>query len=434
MKKEMINRKTSKQLFRCKLSFLIGIVFSILLITLGLIITLYSYETQKQRTLSSTEKVFELSSKHTEEKLSVLIDSVKSFVTVSSVLQSLGAEGVGNLPALLPYFTQSFITIPWMESFYVGYEDGSFYMIQAIRGNEEIREATFAPPETAYTIKEILPAADENEQVKFSYFDSELNLLQSRKEKYRGYDPRKRDWYKRAIVTDETVITEPYLFFTTQDVGVTTAHSLREGNGVVGADSVLSALAIILQEHKLTPSTQIVLLDAQGRVLLSTEEADLRKLQELNRSAQDGDLHVANLDSRVANTLYEKSIIAKREGGYVIEVDQEKWFGHTRLIADDTSNGIYIAISSPFSELMVDAEASRKRSLLIVLSVVVAALALGVYFSRRIAGSLLDLSLQAEDVRNFKLAKPLSIHSRVYEVDQHASSMTVMQTSINRLV
>lgn len=434
MKKEMNNSKASKQLFRCKLSFLIGIVFSILLITLGLIITLYSYETQKQRTLRSTEKVFDLSSQNTEEKLSGLIDSVKSFVAVSSALQSLGANGVGNLPVLLPYFKQSFITIPWMESFYVGYDDGSFYMVQAIRGDEHIRQATLAPPEAAYTIKEILPVGDKSKQVQFSYFDSELNLLHSRKDKYRGYDPREREWYKKAIVTDETVITDPYPFFTTQAFGITTTHSLREGNGVVGADSVLSALATILQKHKLTPSTQIVLLDAQGQVLLSTEEADLLKLQELSTSARDGDLHVRNLDNRVANTLYEKNIISKRDGGYVIEVDQKQWFGHTRLVADETSHGIYIAISSPLAELMVDAEASRKRSLLIVLSVVVAALALGVYFSRRIAGSLLDLSLQAQDVRNFKLAKPLSIHSRIYEVDQLASSMTVMQTSINRFV
>jgi len=426
--------KTSEKFFRCKLSLLIGFVFCTLLIILGLIITLYSFETQKQRTLETTEKVFELSSQYTEEKLAGLIDTVKSFVTVSSALQSLGATRVEKLPALLPYLKQSFTTIPWMDSFYVGYGDGSFYMVQAIRDRAHIRKKTEAPKEAAYSIKIIPPATTVDRQVEFSYFDQELNLLQKRKEDIQGYDPREREWYREAIQTDETVITEPYLFFSTREVGITTAHLLREGNGVVGADSVLSALAKILSEQKLTPSTQIVLLDARGRVILSAEEADISRIQELSRKNKEGTLHVKDLHNQSIKILYEKSLAAQAAGGQVIEVNGKEWFGHMRLITDEISNGMYIAISSPFDELLVDALASRKRSLEIVLSIVIAALVLGIYFSHRITESLRKLSLQAEAIRNFKLAKPLTVQSRICEVDQLASSMTVMQGAINRFV
>ena len=95
--------------FKCNLSLLIGFVFSSLLIALGLIITLYSYEIQKKRILASTETIFELSSVHTEEKLSGLIQSVQSFVTMSSALHSLGVGGKETMLVLLPYFKQSFV-------------------------------------------------------------------------------------------------------------------------------------------------------------------------------------------------------------------------------------------------------------------------------------------------------------------------------------
>ncbi len=433
MREKRENNKFS-QLFRCKLSLLIGVVFSSLLVLLGLILTLYSYDTQEQKTLVTTEKIFELTSIQTEEKLTGVIASVKSFVTMSSALQSLSGGGAEKLSLLLPYFRQSFVTIPWMEAFYVGYNDGSFYMVQAIRGNEKIRRILSAPVEAAYSVKLIPPASVTNRQVTFSYFDTELTLLHTRTVAFEGYDPRERGWYRRAISTKDIVITEPYMYFTTQEIGITTAHSLRQGAGVAGADSVLSSIAALLKGQKITDSTEIVLFDAQGRVILSANGTDLQKIEEFKKSGKDGVLRVQELENQSVNILYEKFIAAGLDGGHVLKVDGKQWFGHLRQVTDETSHGIYIAIASPFDELMVNARATRQRSLFIVVSVVFAALALGVYFSQRIAGSLRELSMQAENVRNFKLATPLTVQSRICEVNDLASSMTVMQTAINRFV
>ena len=434
MKKKTSNNGRSKQVFRCNLSLLIGIIFSSLLIALGLSITLYSYETQKQRTLDATENIFELSSKNTQEKLTVLIDSVKSFVTMSSTLKDFGVGGAGKMSVMLPYFRQSFVSIPWMEAFYVGYNDGSFYMVQALRDSEQMRQATGAPAQAAYSIKTISSAADKNRHVQFIYFDSELTLLETRNEVFKGYDPREREWYKEAIGSNKTAISEPYLLFTTQQIGITTAHSLGDGTGVVGADSVLSALAVLLQEQKLTPSTEIVLLDRKGGLILSSNASDLIKLQELRMSDQRGTLYAQDLTQRAINVLYQKCIVKNIDGGHVLELDGKKWYGHVRQIDKEMSSGIYIAIASPFEELMVNIQATRKRNFLILFSVVIAALGLGIYFSRRIAEPLRVLSIQAENIRNFRLATPLTVQSRICEVDQLASSMTVMQTAINRFV
>ncbi len=434
MKKKTYAGETLKKPFRCNLSLLIGLIFSALLVSLGLVVTLYSYETQKKATLESTETIFELSSIQIEEKLSGLINSVKSFVSMSSVLNSLEGGEVEKMSVLLPYFNQSFITIPWMESIYVGYGDGSFYMIQSLRDKEQIRQATSAPALAAYSMKTIPPASDRNRKVQFSYFDSELTLLGTREEDFRGFDPREREWYKSSISNSNVVITEPYIFFTTRELGVTTSRSLLQGAGVVGADSVLSDLGVLLQEQKITQSTQIVLLDINGRVILSADEADLMKIQESGTSDHGGSLHVKDLDNKAINILYEKSIAAQFTGGHVVEVDGEKWFGHIRQVADDGSRGIYIAIGAPFDELMKNIQATRKRNFLITFLVVLVALALGIYFSRRIAEPLRVLSFQAENIRNFKLDAPLSIQSRICEVDQLASSMTVMQKAIKRFV
>ncbi|MCK5071424.1 MAG: GAF domain-containing protein, partial [Desulfocapsa sp.] len=211
-------------------------------------------------------------------------------------------------------------------------------------------------------------------------------------------------------------------------------HLLQDGAGVVGADSVLSVLAVLLQKQKLTPSTQIVLLDKNGRVLLSADETDLIRLEELKKAGSGSSLHVKDLKNKVIGNLYEKSIAVNHHGGYVLEVNGKQWYAHGRHINSATKNGINIAIASPFDELMADAQATRKRNFLILFSVVIVALCLGIYFSRRIAEPLRDLSKQAENIKNFKLSTPLTVQSRICEVDQLASSMSVMQTAINRFV
>jgi HD-GYP domain-containing protein (c-di-GMP phosphodiesterase class II) len=434
MPKNQTNNKKHPKPFRCNLGLLIGCIFSCLLVSLGLTVIYYTYENQKQRALETTENIFKLSSIHTEEKLSGLTHSVKSFVTISSALQSLGAGGAEKMSILLPYFMQSFVTIPWMESFYVGYNDGSFYMIQAIRGNEKIQRATSAPDQAAYAIKIIPPGVENNKQVQFSYFDSDLTPLETRKEIFDGYDPRKRRWYKDAISDENIIITKPYLFFTTQQIGITMAHSLRQGEGVVGADSVLTAIARLLHGHKITPSTQIVLLDPDGQVILSADDADLARLEESRRPDQEGRLHVRDLENQAANILYQKSMLENREGGHVIEIGDEKWFGHVRQMGGEVNSPIYIIIGSPFKELMVNAQTTRQQNLLIMFSVMIAAIGFGIYFSRRIAEPLHDLSMQAENIKNFKLSTPLTVKSRICEVDDLAASMTVMQTAINRFV
>ncbi len=426
--------KEKKQILRCSLAIIIGGVVSSLLILLGLIITFYSYDTYKRETLQFTENVFELNSIYTEEKLSGMIDSVKNFVTVSSALQNLGVGGPGEFFILLPYFRQSFLTIPWMESFYVGYSDGSFSMIQAIRDNEQIRQAVLAPKNAAYSVKTIPSGTDKNKQVAFSYFDSELTFLDKKTLDSETFDPRKRGWYRDASSQQKVVVTEPYIFFTTREVGITTAYPLQAGAGVVGADSVLTTIADFLREQKLTNSTQIVLMDAQGRVVLSASKSDLQKNEEFLKRSENRSLHVTDLDNQAMHNLFEKFVVAKDEGSHVLEVDGRRWFGQVNQVNDETEGGLYLAIASPFEELLVTVRTARKRSLIIIFSVVFAALLLGIYLSSRIAGSLRDLSRQAENVKDFRLETPLTIHSRIYEVDQLAASMTVMQRAINRFV
>jgi len=416
------------------LALTIGIMISSLLVILGIGITYYTYENQKRTALETTEKIFEFSSRQTGDKLFSMIHSVESFVAVSSALDSIGGGEMENLSLLLPYFNQSFTTLPWMTSFYVGYNDGAFYMIQAIKNNELIRNAFSAPEKAAYAVKIIVPASDRKFRMKFQFYGSDLHLLEKRTEDYDGYDPRGRGWYSDGISSEEPVITSPYTFFSSRQIGITVAHALTGKRGVVGADMVLAAISQLLQKQKLTPSTQIVIVGEEGRVFLSAEQSDLLQIRNLKKSSEAAELYVKELENQAPYHVYQELVAKGVEGGKIVGVNGRKWFGHARQLVAAKQSGIYLVITSPLSELMVNARATRQRNLLIILSVVVVAIGLGLYLSNRIAVSLCDLAVQAESVRDFQLSRPFGVHSRISEVDGLADTMMMMQSAINRFV
>ncbi|WP_204128699.1 hypothetical protein, partial [Pseudomonas ogarae] len=57
-----------------------------------------------------------------------------------------------------------------------------------------------------------------------------------------------------------------YVFFSTHNIGTTLARRSGE-NAVIGADLTLATLSATLIKHRVTPSTEIALFDADGNVV-----------------------------------------------------------------------------------------------------------------------------------------------------------------------
>lgn len=422
----------SKEKTRFSLAFAIGVMFSALLVILGVNVTYYTFQNQKNTALRTTDRFFAISSKQTEDKLLAMIQSVESFVNASSALKGFGVDEVENISALLPYFHQSFTTIPWLNAVYAGRDNGSFYMIESIRDNPKTQKAFSAPGNAAYAVKIIESAGGKRVQVQF--YDKDLALIKKRTDAAAGYDPRTTSWYSEAASSDKIVITRPYTFFTSKQLGITIAHSLEGGGGVIGADTVLSSISDLLYSQKLTPSTQIVIMEEDGRFLLSADKNDIAHLEAVRAEDGKAELNVADLRSGVARVMLAELIDRGTEKGKLLQIDGRSWFCHARELAGNKRKGVYIAIASPLDELMVAARKTRQQNVLIVLIGVIMATGLGMYLSRRIAHSLHELSVQAESVRDFQLSTPFSIESKISEVADLSDTMTVMQSAINRFV
>ena len=111
----------------------------------------------------------------------------------------------------------------------------------------------------------------------YVFLDSEQRVLERRQAPDYVFDPRTRGWYQQAIAARHQIKTAPYVFFSTGDVGVSFARRSDVGVAAVGVDLTLRDLSRVLQQQRLTPSSELVLFNAEGVALAYDKPERMRR-------------------------------------------------------------------------------------------------------------------------------------------------------------
>ncbi|PYY81644.1 hypothetical protein DNK59_23480, partial [Pseudomonas sp. TKO26] len=244
----------------------ISVMFTLLMLLTGVILGIYNYRQTTRIILQSSEKLFQRIEQDVRGDLKSTYEPIRHLLRL---LAGDPATQSGNLEqrlALLRPFSQSLQDNPNLASLYLGYADGDFFMVRPLR-NAAIRNQRQAPADSAYEVWSIERNASAGRIHSQSlFFDSQLSMIGRLEHPQDGYDPRNRDWFSNARSETEQITTEPYVFYSTNNVGTTLA--LSSGNmAVLGADLTLEQLSSTLAKHRVTPDTEIALLDDQGNVV-----------------------------------------------------------------------------------------------------------------------------------------------------------------------
>jgi hypothetical protein len=288
---------------RISLRMAVGSMVTLLLITLGVILTLYSFENQKKSTLQKMSRIFTQTALITDEKLASMLIPVRTFVEITSQLPNLSRDNITQYQEYLPYMAQILTKGQSVSSVYVGYNDGSFYMLSYIQDDAKALANTNAPQGTVFYLKEISQIKD-RKQIEETFLDGNIRQIKKIHKNKSTFDPRQRPWYQGALASETTYTTDPYLFHTSRDIGYTISKKLTDQSGVVGVDISIQKLISVLEKQKHTPSTQLLLFHADGRILLSSEPDILLSRYIKSRQTNDLNLSLHNLQSPVMKEMY----------------------------------------------------------------------------------------------------------------------------------
>ena len=80
--------------------------------------------------------------------------------------------------------------------------------------------------------------------------DKEFGVLSTDTRQYNGYDPRIRPWFHAAMQSVGAIQTPPYIFFETNDIGITVAKRTKNSDGVVGGHLTLQTVSKALSGRR----------------------------------------------------------------------------------------------------------------------------------------------------------------------------------------
>ena len=248
-------------------------------------------------------------------------------------------------------------------------------------------------PAGASFLVQSLAAADRPTPGRYLFLDGQLAVIQDEPRPAYRFDPRTREWYRQAMSSATLIRTNPYVFFTTREIGTTLARRSGIDATVVGADITLQDLSRHLAQSRVTPSAQIALVDRLGFVIAHPNPERLVR-------PGPGDPTLTRIDDLEDPAL--KQLLARpgdaTRGHMTLPVQGRAWIGGRRSIEVDIGEPLTLVLAAPRDELVAEARGLAQWQLLIGLGILGLTLGLVWLSARRISRPLEMLARSVERI------------------------------------
>lgn len=292
----------------------------LVLIVVGLVggIIWYNFEKSSALSVMAAKRLLEESGDATLRRVELFYEPVVTIVALGSRVPELSEMSARDKDERLALVLTGLRRYPQLFSLYVGYENGEFDMVTRIGGDErsDARQALSAPDNAVFAHETIRVDGDGTRHGGWSFLDESGTQIAERAAAEATYDPRSRQWYRLARADDKVHRSDPYIFASSHEIGITLSRKLDGASaGVFAADLAVRDVSSFLAEKKITPSSVAFLFNDRGEVIAYPDDS---KIQRTVKDAQDSTLlptTIASLGEPALSALYET---VSRQGGHAM--------------------------------------------------------------------------------------------------------------------
>jgi len=324
----------------------------------------------------------------------------------------------------LPVLVETLRSNRTLSAVYAGYPNGDFFLLRRVESNMQAGGRQL-PRGTAFLVQSIEHLDGISVQGRWLAYDNQGKALGEVAVSDYRFDPRARPWYQLAVAASDVVLTEPYVFFTNKDIGVTMARRNAAGV-VVGLDASLRDLAGEVNDLRLTPGTEIALVGEGDKVIAYT---DLRRIVS---EGPDG-LHLATLSDLGVPVLEA----AQNMGGEartprLLEHSGQDWYVLNLPLRKVGNNPGSILIAMPAKELLAGVRDTLRDQARLIFALAALLLLIGWALGQRLGQPLKSLRDQVEQLAGFDFSTPIGVRSRIREVNDLSKMTARMAKAIAR--
>ena len=329
-----------------------GVLFAVIFIVIGVALSIGGYRLLSQRFSADVQAHAEVIERNLRRDILSAIDPVKSFVAVSAHGPLGYARTLEERLRMLPVIQAILQGVPLANGFLIGYDNGDFLVVDRLDTAED-REYFKTPADCALAVR-VVYGQPSSQAGEFFYYDKSLRLLAAGPDQLlAGYDPRLREWYKRALLTDEMVETGPFYMRNARRSGIIFSQKCRSGIAVLAMGLRVDHLSAMLTDKLPMPGAHLALIRDDGVTLASAQS------QPLDVPGPPDEVPVRNFSS-VVNIGIEQYLAGKRGYNIPVNVQGQDWllFIDEIYSESEAKDGMILAI--PRDELMARANSFLK--------------------------------------------------------------------------
>ncbi len=309
---------------------------------------------------------------------------------------------------------------PTVSAAFVGYADGNF--IYAGRPN------SFSPTDrpdfdkadrNAVVLRVIEGAGPARREV--SWLEAPDGTRGTEHAQPTDYDPKTRPWYVEAEKVRGPVLTEPYRFAWSNEVGISAGVPLVGGGGVIGFDYTLEVLSRLISTYKITPNAVIMVGHGDGVVDLESEGCVATM-----PGCMPGDAKVrATLRRAIRNAVAEKRRIDRR-----VFVDDRPYRMIAGPVPEVLGQHFVVGTAVPAVELAADSRALLERAAVAAAIAVGLAILAALAASMAVSRSIGLIAAKTERIRNLDFTDRAPMQSRISEIVRLSDAVERMREGL----
>ena len=328
------------------------------------------------------------------------------------------------------YFYNQLSIYPHFAGIYMGTPDGNFY---DVRRSDTHSIGGFRT--------KIIVHRGNTRQTHLIWHDNQFNRLSKTSDPEDTYDPRKRPWYQKALLTKQIVWTDPYIFFTSKKPGITIAGPFYDNGkrlkGIVGVDIEIDQLSTFIGSLKIGKSGRAFLMN-RNRDIIAFPDPTKLNFKGIGQQTRDRLVKIDELDDELSQKAYASAGFGyDAEGLIILDKPEFATFQH--------GSKVFHAMFTPFStpewpwvigvylpedDYLGEIKKNRMNSILITVVISVFAAVLGLWLARRVIDPIAALSRGAKSIQREDFDSVIDVRSRYKEIQETADSFSAMQSAI----
>jgi adenylate cyclase len=260
----------------------VGITGLLLVIVVALSggIIWYNSKKSNQLAIAAVERLMQEAGEDVSDRIKLLYDPMYAIVGIASQVPEPTSPTIKDDPRAMSLTLSVLRIYPQILSLYVGFDDGDFFMVTHIAGENsaELRAALHAPEAAAFANEIVSAGADGERSTQWIFLSEDGGIVGRRDPAPADFDPRQRPWYDLAKRSEAVERSDLYIFATSGEPGFSLSRSFKGATpGVMGADLAAIDLAHYLRDQRITATSTTFIFTKSGEVIALPDASRITK-------------------------------------------------------------------------------------------------------------------------------------------------------------